>query len=328
MTLPLVSICTPTYRRPHYLRELIDSILAQRYPAWELWICDNSDDDQTARLLEGYRDPRVHYAKNERNLGMGGNTLRALSHAAGAYFTFTPDDDRWHPDNLLRKVTFLTEHPDLDVVFSNADRIDARGAPLRRFQSTYFQGGRRLPSTELRPAVDAGGQHFVNILTGLMRRELLPIFRESWHLSTEEYFMWWLGCRPQEIGFLGEPLVTIREAEHHRTVVQGGQVVDYKGKAEIRQQQLMDFYRSLLIFHPEIAPVLESPSVKRFVADAVLGSSNTAWDLLRGAALVSTGLGPDLGVHALQVALGTLQGVPLAPARHDPDPSGIGAVER
>jgi glycosyltransferase involved in cell wall biosynthesis len=327
MNLPLVSICTPTFHRPAYLKELIGSVLAQHYQDWEMIIRDNSENDETARMMASITDPRIRYLRNERNLGIGGNVQRCLDEARGDFLTFTPDDDVWHPDNLLKKVTFLVANADLDVVFSNAERMDAAGRPMRRFQSTWTPGPKRLPSMELRPCADAVRQHFVQIATVMMRRSLLPVFRESWHLNTEEYFMWWLGCRDKDLGYLGDPLVTLREAEHFRTTVQDGKVVDYSNRADIRQRQLVDFYRSLLIFHPEIKPVLESDGVKRFVADAVLSSAATAFDLVRGAALAATGVGGDAGLAAMEMAARLMGRIPLHPPAQG-DASGIGPVER
>jgi glycosyltransferase involved in cell wall biosynthesis len=325
---PLVSICTPTYRRPHYLKQLIDSVLAQTHQSWEMWICDNSEDDRTRVMLEGYSDPRIHYEKNASNLGMGRNVLKVLGKVTGSLFTFTPDDDLWGPDNLARKVAFLEANPDLPVVFSNAKRIDPDGNGLPRFRSEYFEGAARLRAEVLRPDSSVEHRHFVNILTALMRKELLPVFQESWHLNTEEYFMWYLGCRGGSLGFIGEQLLSLREAEHYRVVVEGGKLIDFKGRADYRQRQLADFYRCLRVMRPEVAPALDTLGVKRYVARAIVGSSSTARDLARSLALVG-GVMPDppLGA-ALSAAVVQAGRIALRPFRRGRDISGLGPVER
>lgn len=57
-----VSICIPTYNRPTLLKELLDSILSQTYPNYEIIITDNSDTFETKELIEEcYKDERIHF---------------------------------------------------------------------------------------------------------------------------------------------------------------------------------------------------------------------------------------------------------------------------
>lgn len=325
---PVVTICTPTYQRPGFLGELIDSILAQSYPHWEMFIADNSGDDDSARVVAARADPRIHYEKNAENIGMGRNTLKVLSHVRGKYFTFTPDDDLWRPDNLAEKVAFLEANPDLPAVFSNADRIDFQGRPLTRFRSQYVDGASRLPGRVLRPAAEST-QYFVNILTGLLRTDTaLAPFRQSWLMNTEEMFMWHLGLSGGEIGFIGAPLVVLREAEHHRVVEHEGKLIDFKRRADYRQRQLVDFYRVLHVNFPAVRRELEQPDVQEFVAAAIVGCSLSVRDVVRAVALVGGTFGGALMGRMLPRALRKAVRVARPRLRQrQRDSSGLGPIE-
>src|SRR3989442_1823225 len=77
---PRVSVGMPVYNGERYLAEAVDSLLAQTYEDFELIICDNASTDRTGEIARSYaaRDTRVRYARNEKNLGAGGEILPAL----------------------------------------------------------------------------------------------------------------------------------------------------------------------------------------------------------------------------------------------------------
>jgi glycosyltransferase involved in cell wall biosynthesis len=325
---PLVSVCTPTYNRPAFLAQLIDSIRAQDYSNWEMFIADNSSNDETEAVVAARADPRIRYERNATNIGMGRNTLKVLSQVRGKYFTFTPDDDLWGHDNLQRKVAFLEAHPDLPAIFSNANRIAYDGQPLPRFRSRYSDTVERMSASVLRPAA-AGSEYFVNILTGLLRTEAaLELFRLSWHMNTEEMFMWYLGLSGGEIGFDGAPSVTLREAEHYRVVEHKGSLIDFKNRADYRQRQLVDFYRVLHVQCPTVREALERADVQAYVASAIVGCSRSYRDLARALALVAGTFGAAALRGTLPRAIGKAVRIVLPFSRRTLHaPSGLGPVE-
>ena len=75
----------PLYRTPEeYLRQMIESVLAQTYPHWELCIADGSQDGgECQRVVEEYagKDGRIRYQMLEKNLGISGNTYAAMQMA-------------------------------------------------------------------------------------------------------------------------------------------------------------------------------------------------------------------------------------------------------
>jgi|GEM_PF-1867603 len=277
----LVSICVPTYNRYNLIGELLDSILAQTYTKLEIIITDNSDNLKTKELIESkYQDQRIRYFKNEKNLGMGGNTLRAFSYVNGEYLTFTPDDDIWiDKDKLQKQVNFLEEHQDINIVYSNAKSIDYNGNELDEFSSIYQNKENNksivLNAIELLPGAQT--EYFLNILTPILRTEkLLDIFKESWRFESEEYMCYYIASVNENIGFIYDKMVALREAEHYRTALEDGKVVDWKKRKDIRIRQMFNIYNTLTTLHPESKEKLETSKVQNFLFRHLLSQAKAS----------------------------------------------------
>jgi GT2 family glycosyltransferase len=128
---PLISLVMPTYKtEDRYLREVIDSVLAQAYPDWELCVVDDGSGDQRLlRTLEAYAaaDTRIKVEAAERNEGISAATNRGLARCAGEFVGFLDHDDALTPDALLRVAQTLAADPGLDVVYSDSDKLTPRG---------------------------------------------------------------------------------------------------------------------------------------------------------------------------------------------------------
>lgn len=105
--LPLVSVCIPTYRGADTIRATLESVLQQDYPSLEVWVIDDQSPDNTAEVVKALDDPRVHYVRNERNLGAQGNWDRCLELASGKYYKLLPHDDLLEPGSLREQVAIL-----------------------------------------------------------------------------------------------------------------------------------------------------------------------------------------------------------------------------
>jgi GT2 family glycosyltransferase len=131
---PLVSVLTPVYGAPErFLRECIDSVLAQAYPAWELCLVDDaSPQPHVAATLEEYarRDARVRVQRRSANGGICAATADALAMSRGEIVAFLDHDDLLTPDALLEVVAAFEEAPDADLVYSDEDHVDADARPL------------------------------------------------------------------------------------------------------------------------------------------------------------------------------------------------------
>ena len=125
----LVSIIMPTYNCARFIRESIDSVLAQTYTNWELIIVDDSSTDNTAEMVANFNDPRIHYLRNEQNEGAALTRNKALRAAKGRYIAFLDSDDLWHPDKLERQIAFM-EQNGYAFTYHEYTEIDESSKPL------------------------------------------------------------------------------------------------------------------------------------------------------------------------------------------------------
>ena len=126
MNPPLVSICTPTYNRPEYLRQAVASCGAQTYPHFEVIITDNSTNNESADMASKWTDRRVRYYRNNGNIGPTQSVLRGLSLATGKYIKILMDDDLIKPRSLELMVKALEENPSAAIAMAPMDLIDEK----------------------------------------------------------------------------------------------------------------------------------------------------------------------------------------------------------
>lgn len=120
MSMPLVSICIPVFNTVKYVRQTIESVLAQQYPNIEILVQDNASTDGTWELLESLaaQHPRIQIERNQVNLGMSGNWNTVIKKAQGDYVMLLSADDLLEPNflsNCLKafdvdEVDFVSAH--------------------------------------------------------------------------------------------------------------------------------------------------------------------------------------------------------------------------
>ena len=136
------SFVIPVYRpKEEFLRRLLDSILSQTYPHFEVCLADASDyrtfhkeigKKSPKEVLEEYsqRDHRIRFQVLEENEGISGNTNRAIRMAEGDFIVFSDHDDELAPNALYEVVTAIDAHPEAELLYSDEDKID--------FASAYY----------------------------------------------------------------------------------------------------------------------------------------------------------------------------------------------
>ncbi len=133
--LPLISILTPIHNTPkRWLVDCLDSVRAQLYPNWELCVADDASTlPQVRPLLEKYaaRDPRIKIVFRPENGLVSAATNSALSLANGEFVAFLDHDDALAEHALYFVAEEINRHPDADLIYSDEDKIDGRGRPLR-----------------------------------------------------------------------------------------------------------------------------------------------------------------------------------------------------
>lgn len=128
----LISIVLPVYNGEKYLKESIESVIAQTYKVWELLILDDCSTDNSAEIAKEYekRDDRIHYYRNEKNLRLPRNLNKGFSLAKGNYLTWTSDDNRFRPQALEKMHAALVSDEKAQFVFASCRIIDGTGKEI------------------------------------------------------------------------------------------------------------------------------------------------------------------------------------------------------
>ena len=131
---PVISISIPLYNTPmEFFEALMNSIMGQTYKNFELCLADGSDTDALgAYISEHYpNDSRIHYTHLPDNLGIAGNTNKALEMATGDFVMLTDHDDILDISALYEIVSALNNARSagntIDIIYTDEDLVDASG---------------------------------------------------------------------------------------------------------------------------------------------------------------------------------------------------------
>lgn len=127
---PLVSVVTPAYNQAAFLRDTIESVLSQDYPAIEYQIIDDGSTDDTPVILQEYAD-RAWIERHE-NRGQTPTINKGWERATGDILTWLNSDDTFLPGAVSTGVNYLQEHPEVGIVFGDSLFTTEDGSPLER----------------------------------------------------------------------------------------------------------------------------------------------------------------------------------------------------
>jgi glycosyltransferase involved in cell wall biosynthesis len=103
-----------------YLREAIDSAIAQTCGDWELIAWDDCSSDHSASIVKSYSDPRIRYFLAAEQIPLGQARNLALREARGEWVAFLDQDDIWTPDKLQKQLALGISAPDVGLVYGRA----------------------------------------------------------------------------------------------------------------------------------------------------------------------------------------------------------------
>ncbi|MBU6500558.1 MAG: glycosyltransferase family 2 protein [Patescibacteria group bacterium] len=137
----LVSVGFMTHNRAGtFLREALESLLAQTYKNFEIIISDDASTDDTEKICKEYaaQDKRIRYIRQERNIGFVYNPDFVVSQARGEYFLWACDDDRWDPGFLEKCVDKFREDPEAIMVFTRFNDVFLDGSFVKTYDPKKF----------------------------------------------------------------------------------------------------------------------------------------------------------------------------------------------
>jgi glycosyltransferase involved in cell wall biosynthesis len=142
-TFPKVSIITPSFNQGQFLEASIRSVLEQNYPNIEYIIVDGGSKDESVKIIKRYED-RLAFWVSEKDKGHADALNKGFSHATGEILAWLNSDDTYFPNAVSEAVTILESHPEVGMVYGDADLIDDSGATVGQFGSKQTNYQRML----------------------------------------------------------------------------------------------------------------------------------------------------------------------------------------
>ena len=220
MTVPLVTIVALCHNHAPYLREALDSIVAQDYAPLEVWLVDNGSTDGSPAILQAYAQahPTWHLLLLPTNVGNCRAFNQAFFQSQGEFVVDFATDDVLLPPRLSEQVAlFQTLPPDYGVVYSNCELISEAGQPLGLHHRPAVGGGLRPRPASGWVFAEVVARYFISTPTMLMRRAtLLALGGYDEALSYEDFDFWVRASRDWRFAY--HPAVTTRKRKHPRSM--------------------------------------------------------------------------------------------------------------
>jgi len=120
-----VSIVTASYNYENYIKETIESVIAQTFEDWEMIVVDDGSKDNSVEVIKSYaaKDERIKLVQHENGVNRGlAETLKAgIDHASGEWVAFVESDDTLKPDYLEKKLAVAEKNPEVGLIFNAPD---------------------------------------------------------------------------------------------------------------------------------------------------------------------------------------------------------------
>jgi alpha-1,3-rhamnosyltransferase len=208
---PLVSVVVPAYNHEHYIEECLYSILNQNYQRLDLIVINDGSTDNTDQKINRVlkEDPSRFVYISKANEGLIKTLNLGLKLAKGEYFCEIASYYVLLPDSVIKRVDYLQAHPDMDVVFAEAYRMedDVKTRVL------VFGGKEKYTSSQHTIKDLIEGKAKILFSSGMFRRTLLEQlggFDEDFRYG-EDVAMWYQLAIHARIAYLGEPVLYHRK---------------------------------------------------------------------------------------------------------------------
>ena len=135
-----LTVITPSYNQARFIRRTIESVLSQDVPGLQYLVFDGGSTDSTPDILHEYAGRLT--AAIERDAGQADAVNKGLARASGAVIGWLNSDDVYYPGACAAVLDFFARHPEVDVVYGEADHIDEEDRVIEPYYTEPFSYAR------------------------------------------------------------------------------------------------------------------------------------------------------------------------------------------
>jgi len=205
MAAPLISVIVPVYNAERYVAQSLQSILNQSIGDLELIVIDDGSTDNSAAVIEKIKNTRLHLHK-QANAGMAAALNKGISLAKGKFIARQDADDISLPDRFEKQLVYLSAHPGVGLLGTQAALIDGTGKRTGGFLH-------HSTDNETLKATLYFDNPFVHSSV-MLRKETLDkvgLYNNSLHPLLQDFDLWFRISQISDIGNLPEVLQEYRQ---------------------------------------------------------------------------------------------------------------------
>lgn len=233
---PLVSIIMNCYNSDIYLREAINSVIAQTYQNWEIVFWDNQSTDMSAEIVNSYKDKRIKYFYSPEHTTLGEGRNKALEKVNGDFISFLDCDDWWEVDKIQQTLEYFSRDT-IGIVHTNGNQFFQKNNKYKKFHSS------KQPLGYIFEKLIAN--YNISLVSAMFRKEVLetiPYYFDSRFNMIEEFDFFVRISKTWEINYCEHELCFWRVHSSSLT---------WTKKMKV-QKEYEQFHQSILQNYPEL----------------------------------------------------------------------------
>ena len=182
---PMVSVVMPVYNAGSFLREAIDSVLAQTFADFEFVIVNDASKDDSLSVMRMYNDPRIIIVDNSENLGISDSLNKAINLASGEFIARMDADDIMLPQRLEMQVRRMKEDAAIAVLATLVEFVNTDG----EVTGTWSTDQKTLSCESIRQTM--AKTNCIAHPSVMMRKDVVEKFpyRRNYH-GAEDWDLW------------------------------------------------------------------------------------------------------------------------------------------
>jgi len=207
-----VALCT--YNGALYIQEQIESILNQTLPVDEIVVCDDGSADNTVSIIQQIAKAvpeKIRLIRNNTNIGLCANFMKAISLCKGDIVFLSDQDDIWYNNKVEKLTHYLTQHPKIDLVFSDATLMGGHFNGQKMSDNLNFpKENRKMFFAGLAFELSLYQVYALGASMAVRKKLIDQIIQKKPILNSHDHFLQFEASARNAIAYLDEPLYNYR----------------------------------------------------------------------------------------------------------------------